>query len=129
MNIKQAMWILALSAALGASASAKSPQDEGKAKKEEVETVQTPFGPARKSTTPPPPKPTRRARPLVEIDQEGDLYTFRRKTPFGEQRWTRLSSDLSDVEKQLIKDVRAPDEKAASTDAAAKKPATDEPKR
>jgi hypothetical protein len=124
MNIKQALGILALTAALGASAAAKSPQDEDKAKKQESDTVQTPFGPARKSTTPPPPKPTTKAKPLVEIDQKGDLYTFRRKTPFGEQRWTRLRSELSDVEKQLIKDVQGSDEKEASADAAAKKTTT-----
>lgn len=129
MNIRQTLLILALATALGAAAAAKSPQEEDKAKKEEVEMVQTPFGPARKSKTPPPQKPTQSARPLVEIDQDGDLYTFRRKTPFGEQRWTRLSGDLSDAEKLLIKQVRAPDESAASEDAAAKKPAAAAPKR
>ena len=69
------------------------------------DTVQTPFGPAKKQTAAPKPAVRRTAsKPLVDVALEGDTYTFTRQTPFGSQTWKRATADLSADEKKLIAD-------------------------
>jgi hypothetical protein len=65
------------------------------------ETVQTPFGPA---------VPQTRAKPaartpdlsLVKAEENGDIITFRRKTPFGDSVWTRKRSELTPLEREIL---------------------------
>ena len=38
----------------------------------------------------------------VEVEENGDLITFRRATPFGKQVWKRKRSELSAFEKRLL---------------------------
>ena len=38
----------------------------------------------------------------VEVEENGDLITFRRATPFGKQIWKRKRSELSAFEKRLL---------------------------
>ena len=93
--------LIVLTAGLAFGADEKKVAAETK----EGDTVQTPFGPAKKQA--PAPKPATRpvtAKPLVEVSVEGDTYTFTRQTPFGAQSWKRPKAELSSAEKKLIAD-------------------------
>lgn len=90
--------LMTLTAALAIGA-----EGDKKPAKSDGDTVQTPFGPAkRQSTAPKPPPPPSTAKPLVDVKLDGDTYTFSRQTPFGSQRWKRAKSKLSADEKKLI---------------------------
>ena len=45
----------------------------------------------------------------VEVEENGDLITFRRATPFGKQVWKRKRSELSAFEKRLLEAHDAPE--------------------
>ena len=95
--------LMTLTAALALGAEAE--KDKGAQKSDSGDTVQTPFGPAKKKA--PAPKPPPRAitsKPLVDVSLDGDTYTFKRQTPFGSQTWKRAKADLSADEKKLIAD-------------------------
>jgi hypothetical protein len=82
--------------AIGAEGDKKPANSDG-------DTVQTPFGPAKKNTAAPqPPPPPSTAKPLVDVKLDGDTYTFSRQTPFGSQSWKRAKSELSSDEKKLV---------------------------
>ena len=82
--------------------------EEKKTPAKEGETVQTPFGPARKQEAAPKPAPRAiTAKPLVDVAIDGDTYTFTRQTPFGSQSWKRSKAELSSDEKKLIDDQEA----------------------
>jgi len=73
------------------------------------ETVQTPFGPAVRQT---PAEPAPQRRPdlsAIRVEEKGDTFTFRRKTPFGESVWTRKRSELTAFDREVLaaRDARA----------------------
>ncbi len=86
------------------SAFAKEPAEAEKDKKKAEETVQTPFGPVRKRPPKEKPKFERRGPSMVDVKIEDGQASFRRKTPFGVQSWTRKLSALSSAEKKLIEE-------------------------
>lgn len=93
--------------AIGAEGDKKPAESEG-------DTVQTPFGPAKRQTeAPQPPPPASTAKPLVDVKLVGDTYTFSRKTPFGSQSWKRGKAELSSDEKKLVEAHEAWAEKQA----------------
>ena len=61
----------------------------------------------------------------VEVEENGDLITFRRATPFGKQVWKRKRSELSAFEKRLLEADHAaePAPNAAASSAPPKKSA------
>jgi hypothetical protein len=101
---RHAVPLLLLIAGLAFGAEEKKAESEAK----EGETVQTPFGPAKKQEAAPKPAPRAiTSKPLVDVSLQGDTYTFTRQTPFGAQSWKRAKADLSDAEKKLIADQEA----------------------
>lgn len=82
---------------------------------EKPETVQTPFGPARKAppSAKPKPKPKSSVKPLVDVEVRGDVALFRRATPFGSQNWTKPLAELTDVEKKFLEESRKASAQAA----------------
>ena len=81
---------------------------KGPAEKEkESETVQTPFGPAKKRNVEPKKAPASKGPSMTAVKVEGDTATFSRRTPFGVQSWKRKLSELSDAEKKLIEEAEA----------------------
>ena len=91
-------------------------------------TRDTPFGRVRQDANPQPaPKPEKPSETgLVSAEAKGDIVTFRRKTPFGNQVWTRKRSELSDDEKVILANQSSPGKKPAETKskpAASPKPA------
>ncbi len=117
------LMMITLTAALALGA-----EPEKKSAENDSETVQTPFGPAKKQTaTPQPPPPPSTAKPLVDVKLDGDTYTFARQTPFGSQSWKRAKADLSADEKKLVQaheawEKRQKSEQAKSEPADAEKP-------
>jgi hypothetical protein len=102
--------LITLTAALAIGAEG----DKDKTAKSDGDTVQTPFGPAKKQTeAPPPPPPASTAKPLVDVKLNGDTYTFSRQTPFGAQSWKRAKAELSSDEKKLVEAHEAWEEKKA----------------
>ncbi len=95
--------LMALTAVLAFGAEAEK---EKKAKtSDSSDTVQTPFGPAKKQAPAPKAAPRRiTSKPLVEVSSDGDTYSFSRQTPFGAQTWKRAKAELSSDEKKLIAD-------------------------
>ena len=72
------------------------------AKKTKV--VQTPFGPSVRAE-----EGSREAAlrvvkddPMLKIEESGEVVTFKRRTPFGEQVWRRKRSELTDLEKEMM---------------------------
>ena len=89
-------------------------EGDKKPAKSDGETVQTPFGPAKKQTAAPqPPPPASTAKPLVDVKLDGGTYTFSRQTPFGAQSWKRAESELSPDEKKLVEAHEAWEKKQA----------------
>jgi hypothetical protein len=89
-------------------------------------TRNTPFGRVRQDANPQPaPKPEKPSETgLVRAEVKGDTVTFRRKTPFGNQVWTRKRSELSDDEKEILANQSNSGKKPAEAKpAAAPKPA------
>lgn len=92
-----------LTAALAFGAEAE--KEKSAEKSSSGDTVQTPFGPAKKQAPAAKPAPRRiTSKPLVDVSIDGDTYTFTRQTPFGAQTWKRAQADLSADEKKLIAD-------------------------
>ena len=95
------LMLIALTAALAFGA--EGDKDKAAKSSDSGDTVQTPFGPAKKNTAAPqPPPPPSTAKPLVDVSLDGDTYTFSRQTPFGSQSWKRAKADLSADEKKLV---------------------------
>ena len=97
---------------------AQSESSESDAKDED--RVSTPFGSVKKDKDAKPvPRPS--IDPNLDVEADGDKFTFTRKTPFGAQKWTKARSELSDAEQALV------DKKLKPKTASAKvsKPATD----
>lgn len=70
---------------------------------DKTQTVQTPFGPAARRTTPAVAAPKKGPDPtLVRAEEKGDTVTFRRKTPFGDSVWTRKRAELTAFEKEIL---------------------------
>jgi hypothetical protein len=98
-------------------------------KKKRVE--KTPFGvavtevPPENAEAPAPPKPrTLAGDPMLRVEEKGDVVTFRRKTPFGEQVWQKKRAELTPDEKELVASRKQPPAGPASkTPAPAAKPA------
>lgn len=91
-------------------------------------TRNTPFGRVRQDANPQPaPKPEKPSETgLVSAEAKGDTVTFRRKTPFGNQVWTRKRSELSEDEKEILANQSSGGKKAGEAKpkpAAAPKPA------
>ena len=94
-------------AALGADASRGF--DSGNPKESTSKSVlsegeyfqETPFGLARRGPVRPVDKLAGTRN--VEVEESGDLITFRRTTPFGKQVWRRKFSELSVFEMRLLK--------------------------
>ena len=65
-----------------------------------TQTVQTPFGPTVRQTGAAP----RRAPDLslIQVEEKGDTFTFRRKTPFGDSVWNRQRSELTAFEREIV---------------------------
>jgi len=85
-----------------------SSSTEKKSKKSKKVYRETPFGPAlvdpdQKRQRPEKPE---RFGPFVRFEKKGDLYIFRRETPFGDQVWKRKSSELTPLEQELIERTR-----------------------
>lgn len=79
------------------------------------ELVDTPFGKVKKRDAKPRAGRSRAAA-FVEITEKGDEVTFRRKTPFGMQSWTRSRSELSDDEQRLMREHKEAREEAAEAE-------------
>ena len=72
---------------------------DGKRKK----TVKTPFGTSVRAADPEPPVThTLADDPMVRVEEKGDTFTFRRKTPFGDQVWKKKRAELNPEEQSLI---------------------------
>lgn len=119
-QLRMLVWSAAALLLIASPLAAKQPPDE---KAKDGETVQTPFGPAKKRTAEPPSKRSK-GPSMVDVKIEGDQATFSRKTPFGVQRWTRKVSELSSAEKALVEEAR----EAAKPDSPAKKDEAPAPK-
>lgn len=93
--------------AKAAAPDGSKPKTAGDSKKEKSrETIrQTPFGPV-KVITPKEPVP-RPVDPSIQVEEEGDQITFRRKTPFGVHVWTKKRADLTLKEKELLDGIQA----------------------
>lgn len=92
------------------------------------QTRATPFGRVRQDANPQPaPKPEKPSETgLVSAEAKGDSVIFRRKTPFGNQVWTRKRSELNEDEKEILANQSIAAKKAAeakSKPASAPKPA------
>ena len=112
------LMLIALTAAVALGAEG----DKKKSAESDGDTVQTPFGPAkRQQAAPQPPPPPSSAKPLVDVKLDGDTYTFSRQTPFGAQSWKRAKSDLSAQEKKLVEAHEAWEDK--QTEKSEKEPA------
>ena len=72
---------------------------DGKKKK----VVKTPFGTSVRAADPEP-QVTRTLAddPMVRVEEKGDTFTFRRKTPFGDQVWKKKRAELNPEEQSLI---------------------------
>jgi hypothetical protein len=44
---------------------------------------------------------------FTEIEEQGEFVVFRRDTPFGAQSWKKKRSELTDEDRELMKQVRA----------------------
>ena len=108
--------ISVLAAALLLSGLVSAALAKGPAQKEEKsDTVQTPFGPAKKRDVEPKKAPVSKGPSMTAVKVEGETATFSRKTPFGVQSWKRKLSELSAAEKKLLEEAEAsakPDSKA-----------------
>src|SRR5262249_47783083 len=68
-----------------------------------TKVVQTPFGPSvRAEDGRGTARRGPRVDPLLKIEENGDTVTFKRRTPFGEQVWSKKRSELTDLEKEMI---------------------------
>lgn len=65
---------------------------------EQPHTVQTPFGLSTRGAAPP--ADTRAQDALVSVKKKGDVYEFRRRTPFGHQVWTKPEDEFNENEKR-----------------------------
>lgn len=124
MSIRERIFMFGLAALLLSASAlpAKGPAESGDQAKE-GETVQTPFGPAKKRSAESAPKPAK-GPSMVDVKIEGDTAKFSRKTPFGVQSWTRKLSELSAAEKELVEEAEqaskpAPAKEDAKKDASA----------
>ncbi len=99
-------------------AKADASQKTAAPKSEQGEKVKTPFGYVKKRNVEKPADAPRPAKPNVEVKVAGDKVTFKRKTPFGVQAWTRARSELSDDERKLAEQAGVD----VSDDASASKP-------
>lgn len=116
MKILEVIQTAVVMSALALSAHAGETGKEKTAREADDDTVQTPFGPAKRAKPRPAPTAAQRAaKPLVKVEEDGDTFTFTRQTPFGTQTWKRERADLSAAEKQLIEE-SAPEAGKASSD-------------
>lgn len=66
-------------------------------------TVKTPFGTTVRAADPEPQAThTLADDALVRVEEKGDTFTFRRKTPFGDQVWKKKRAELTADEQSLI---------------------------
>ena len=74
----------------------------------EPATRMTPFGQAKTTSAPRPPRPSASGvSHLVKVEEQGDTIIFRQRTPFGEKVWKRARTELSDQERELLEAHRA----------------------
>ena len=70
-------------------------------------TTRTPFGRS-KSASGKKPKPAAPATtPFMQVEEKGDSVTFKRRTPFGVQAWTKKRSELTPEEQKMLRNHQA----------------------
>ena len=118
----------ALTAQQSRATSGDKVSESPKAAQDKDGTRDTPFGRVRQDANPQPaPTPKKPSETgLVRAEVKGDTVTFRRKTPFGNQVWTRKRSELNDDEQDIVENQSSSGSKggeAKPKPAAAPKPA------
>ncbi len=99
------------SQASGTAATGKPPASKRSKKASgdaESTTRMTPFGQAKTTSVPRPPRPSASGvSHLVKVEEQGDTIVFRQRMPFGEKVWKRARTELSDQERELLEEHRA----------------------
>lgn len=84
-------------------ATSDSDQQSSEAKDSSAEkTKRTPFGRSKATSEKKPKSSAPATTPFMQVEEKGDSITFKRRSPFGVQAWTKKRSELTDEEQEML---------------------------